>query len=813
MHSCCQKLCIPNCHFLSIVIYRLHSNQWDYLRSIKKVKITLLDSLFQELNQAVIYNKDEAKQPQNTQDQVNISLTNTFNLDRTNLPLPLINFLKEELNFQNTEFFIKKKLGKNTWETKRYFRFIEETDKEVITPRGITGKVLRFCRSNNIVFDFRDDRKKLTPVSILFNASLREYQKPALAATSKKDLGIIVAPPGAGKTIIGLKIIAKKQQPALIIVHRKQLAEQWTERIQAFMGIPKKEIGKIGQGKCTIGKKVTIAMIQSLVKQLEKPEANKIQEAFGAIIVDECHHIPAETFHKTLAKLSTFYLYGLTATPFRKYSDGKLIFIHLGEVIAEISPADIPKQQTAKIIIRNTSLEIPFNSRTDNFEILSKVLIHDSARNKLILQDVTRELNSGKRVVILTERKEHIDSLHQYLKQSYETITLSGDDTENSRNARWKQLRAGNYQALITTGQYFGEGADLQNASVLFLVYPFSFEGKLIQYIGRVQRSELTPTIYDYHDHKINYLHKLFLKRNAHYRKLQKQTSLLDEKEPEKEFNNHSEIFTLEKKIGVPFDQLEFGYGTIAFQYEISQMNTKLEFEIENSHIRPEFNILKPYFAKVLRRKSANIEIMAEFKHGKLISQLATSTDLNNINREIVDSVKFRFVQKKFFGKGQIPTNQNLPALAQLQPDDQQGGQLFDSEEELLENLLRGRKVKHQKQLLYLAEKHDNSILKIRFVINPFSFVFLLTGEEQYHLIMESLDTEEATYIWHIDKNRRNLVWNLKKIDKQLNLIRNKGRQTFLDSEPENFSRILHDYSDPRKGFFKWKDLLEERLV
>ena len=78
---------------------------------------------------------------------------------------------------------------------------------------------------------------------------------------------------------------------------------------------------------------------------------------------------------------------------------------------------------------------------------------------------------------------------------------------------------------------------------------------------------------------------------------------------------------------------------------------------------------------------------------------------------------------------------------------------------------------------------------------------------------MESLDTEEATYIWHIDKNRRNLAWNLKQIDKQLNLIRNKGRQIFLDSEPKSFSRISHDYSDPKKGFFKWKDLLVERLV
>jgi superfamily II DNA or RNA helicase len=115
-----------------------------------------------------------------------------------------------------------------------------------------------------------------------------------------------------------LKIIAEKQQPALIIVHRKQLLEQWVERIQAFLGIPKNEIGRIGQGKAKPGKAITVAMIQSLGKYLEKQETDKFTRSFGAIIVDECHHIPAETFRNTISKLSSYYQYGLTATPFRK---------------------------------------------------------------------------------------------------------------------------------------------------------------------------------------------------------------------------------------------------------------------------------------------------------------------------------------------------------------------------------------------------------------------------------------------------------------------------------------------------------------
>ena len=86
-------------------------------------------------------------------------------------------------------------------------------------------------------------------------------------------------------------------------------------------------------------------------------------------------------------------------------------------------------------------------------------------------------------------------------------------------------------------------------------------------------------------------------------------------------------------------------------------------------------------------------------------------------------------------------------------------------------------------------------------------------GIEQFHIVMETLDTEEATYIWHINKNIQLLRQNLLTIDKDLNIIRNKGRHVFLDNQPENFSRILHDYSDERKGFVIWKDILEERLV
>ncbi len=789
-----------SCFIDSETMQPIH-DQFEFLKNINRVSISELDKFYQSVSTSTI-----SALPKATNGKLVIALSNEARISRDGMTTPLINFLKEELNFTSTEFIIKKKIGRTTFGTERYFKFVEETENEVVVPRGFTGKLLRFCRENKIEHDFVDERNKLKAIPFSFNAKLREHQQAVIETISKKDLGVIVAPPGSGKTIVALKIISEKQQPALIIVHRKQLVDQWTERIETFLGIPKNEIGKIGQGKSKVGNKITIATIQSLAKELDKPEAENITTAFGTIIIDECHHIPAVTFRNTIAKLQTFYLYGLTATPFRKYNDGKLIFIHLGEVISEIKPSEISTAQQAKIIIRNTELDVPFNSKTDQFETLSKILIHDSARNKFILEDVTRELKIGKKVVIITERKEHIDSLNQYLKQSYETITLSGDDSESNRTSKWKILKEGNYQVLITTGQFFGEGTDLQNANCLFLVYPFSFEGKLIQYIGRVQRSEVTPTIYDYRDIKIDYLNKLFLKRNTFYRKIDKQATLFDE--PTEEITDTSTI-TIDRQIKIQIEQLEFHYGSVVFKHFIPELETELEFEIENLEVRPEFEILKPYFAKALKSKNVKVDIHAEFENEKLISQLATSHDVEKINREVIEGVKFTFVSKNILGKSLLQ-NENLLDINQIQGENK--NTLYSSGEELLEDILKRGNFKHHKQLRFLSQRHDRSTLKIRFVLSPFSFVFLMTGKEQFHIILETLDTEEATYLWHFAKDKSTLKMKLKAIDQHLNIIRNKGRQVFLESQPTNFCRILHDYSDEKKGFIVWKGLLEEQV-
>lgn len=151
---------------------------------------------------------------------------------------------------------------------------------------------------------------------------------------------------------------------------------------------------------------------------------------------------------------------------------------------------------------------------------MTQILTFDSNRNQLIIEDIINEANNGSKCLVLTERKEHVEILSYYLKGQHEIITLTGDLSEKQKNEKIKQIKSGNFQILIATGQLVGEGADFPNLNSLFLVYPFSFEGKLTQYIGRIQRNQNSNgTIYDYRDIKIAYLEKFYKQRERYYKK------------------------------------------------------------------------------------------------------------------------------------------------------------------------------------------------------------------------------------------------------------------------------------------------------
>ena len=665
-------------------------------------------------------------------------------------------------------------------------------------------------------------------------------------------------------------------------------------------------------------------MIQSL-QTPNLPDTEKLYHAFGTIIIDECHHIPAKTFREVIQHFHSFYLYGFTATPIRKNKDEKLIFMHIGNIIHEVFiPVKGIHNKQLSVTIQNTQIYTPFNASTDKVDTLLNILIHDTARNEMILDDIKREARADRKTLVLTERKAHVDILHQYHKGFCKTITLTGEDSEQNRKGKLRLIEAEDFQVLIATGQYLGEGIDIGVLDCLILAYPFSFEGKLIQYIGRVQRSQVAPVIYDYRDYRIEYFNNLFKQRNKYYRKLMKSGQLIELKEvvlifkgadfyintninllsidcldlplPVEEFNDgvvwklrvnsyneeEGELFsevidydfplskvtenqqvsfyfsgiekikfrTLDtncflsavilkhqpvietkerenlKKVQIPpeyvvlktmkvsLGKIKFSFGSVSFPLFIEELNQEIIFEILNEDIRPEFAAIRDYFAKALKKKLITVDVVIKYTDSQIISSTAKSQDIDSINNHMIDSIRFDFVKQGFFkGKGRAMDDKPLHTMEELLSSYGDGKKLFSSEAGLIDDILNIKNSRHYLQLKYLSFKHEASVLKLRFVLQPFSFLFLLAGEKKYHIIWETLDSEEATYIWHTDKTRESLRIKLGEIEIILKDIRLKGRQTFLETEHNNFIRVVHDYSDAKKGFVSWKGVLEEKLI
>jgi superfamily II DNA or RNA helicase len=289
---------------------------------------------------------------------------------------------------------------------------------------------------------------------------------------------------------------------------------QWAERIQQFLSIPKIQIGIISGTKKKVGKQINVATLQSLARY---KDLKAITDSFGLIIVDECHHVPAKTYRDLIFSFKSKYFFGLTATHERKYGTEKITEFIIGPVIAEMSNFGNENKKSFDISIYPTLLLLPFRYTTDHYETLAKTICYDSARNGQITKAILEETSLARKVLVLTERKEHLEMLKLYLGGKAEVIAISGDDSTRSRKIKLAQIEAGNFQVIITTGQLLGEGFDLHGVNSVVLAFPFSFEGKLTQYIGRL-RGEGIKHIVDFHDGKVEFLDRQFKKRKRFYK-------------------------------------------------------------------------------------------------------------------------------------------------------------------------------------------------------------------------------------------------------------------------------------------------------
>jgi hypothetical protein len=321
-----------------------------------------------------------------------------------------------------------------------------------------------------------------------FNGKLREQQIPVVNSFLKPEPhdGIISLQTGGGKTICGLYIASQLKLPTIILVHNTFLKDQWVERIKSFL--PNARIGSV-QGEIIDieNKEFVIAMLQSLAL---KDYPAELFSKVGLVIVDECHHIASEAFSRSIPKLTSKYMLGLSATPERKDKLMHVINWFLGPILYKSDSSDkvdqnvnveyyefIPKDPKFNEIIYNSS-GVMFTSLMINKVVESK------ERNEFLLKILKDVYNETERqILVLTDRIEHTKVLFEMLGDKQESagiLTSKITSEERTKLTLTKRI-------LIATYQMCKEGFDVPSLNTLLMA---TSRPDIDQIVGRILRIE-----------------------------------------------------------------------------------------------------------------------------------------------------------------------------------------------------------------------------------------------------------------------------------------------------------------------------------
>ncbi|HKK32862.1 MAG TPA: DEAD/DEAH box helicase [Desulfomicrobiaceae bacterium] len=420
------------------------------------------------------------------------------------VPEVLIAEIRKRLTLLNPKWVDNNKMGRSNYKVEQHLKFYTvRKDGTVLVPRGWGNHLARLCQVHDEQVTYEDLRRELDPVDFSFQGELKPFQETAVQTMCSKYFGTLSAPTGAGKTVCGLALIARRRQPALVVVHTKELMNQWVEQIEHFLGIPAREVGRIGGGKMSVGDRITVATVQTLYKCAEEVAPN-----IGHIVVDECHRAPSRTFTEAVTKFDCKYSLGLSATPWRRDRLSQLIFWFLGDMLHQVDKEDLLDSGhilRPEIFFRPTEFRTTLDPSEEYPRMLAE-LVDDPGRNQRIVRDVAEEVRSGTGVaLVLSDRKGHCHHLRDLLAREYgvEAELLTGELSIPEREAVVRKLKTDQARVLVATGQLIGEGFDCDAFTSLFFATPVRFSGRVLQYLGRVLRpgqDTRRPRVYDYVD-------------------------------------------------------------------------------------------------------------------------------------------------------------------------------------------------------------------------------------------------------------------------------------------------------------------------
>ncbi|MHB1591619.1 MAG: TOTE conflict system archaeo-eukaryotic primase domain-containing protein [Sulfuricella sp.] len=517
---------------------RPYSDQWAFLASIQPMPphdieptILLATGGVHPLDVTFIDEEDHKepwKRPDHTTKKLagvmppslTVTLANLIYFEKAQLPQPLANRLIRLAAFQNPEFYKAQAMRFTVWDKPRVIGCAENYPNHIALPRGCLDAAQDLLRDNGIGCDLRDERFNGDALDVSFCGILRLDQEAAVAGMLHHDAGVLCAPTAFGKTVTAAALIARRGVNTLVLVHRTELLKQWQERLQSFLGIGKGVVGTIGGGKAKPTGKIDIAVMQSLSRQCE---INPLVENYGHVIVDECHHVGAVSFDAILKRVKAKYVLGLTATPIRRDGQHPIIFMQCGPIrYTAAKPASAPHDLEVVPHLLHKRIDLPQEA---GIQDVFRHLANDLERTAAIAAEIESAFNQGRKVLVLTERTEHLDAILAALAGKVPSpFVLHGRMSKKRRATLITELDAlppDAARVLLATGKLVGEGFDHPPLDTLVLAMPISWKGTLQQYAGRLHREHATKTdvrIIDFVDTGHPALVRMWEKRQRGYR-------------------------------------------------------------------------------------------------------------------------------------------------------------------------------------------------------------------------------------------------------------------------------------------------------
>ncbi len=526
-----------NCSVFVNLDLNPHPDQWQFLASLKPMTPSELDAVLlrasdgkHPLDVAFLSEENDHKpwqRPLTVQKQISgplpeeltLVLANQIFIAKNDIPQALANRLVRIAAFQNPEFYKAQAMRLPVWDKPRIIGCAENLPHHIGLPSGCFESVLELLAQNNIQTVIQDERVTGKKIAAKFTGKLRNDQKTAVRNMMKYDMGVLCAPTAFGKTVTAAAMIGRRKVSTLILVHRTELMTQWKERMMTFLDLPKELPGVLGGGKNKLSGKIDIAVMQSLSK---REDIHDVLDSYGQIVIDECHHISAFSFEAILKQAKAKFVLGLTATPVRRDGHHPIIFMQCGAIR---HTAAQPKNLPTELEVWPQKLTAPQCPHNAEIQDVFKSLVCDERRTNRIAKDIVSAYQEGRKVLVLTERTEHLERLHSVLSEEVPSCyVLHGRLSKKQRATVLDSLNKldGNApRVLLATGRYIGEGFDHPPLDTLVLAMPISWKGTLQQYAGRLHREHSDKQdvrIYDYVEYDQPKLARMWIKRERGYR-------------------------------------------------------------------------------------------------------------------------------------------------------------------------------------------------------------------------------------------------------------------------------------------------------